>query len=236
MPPRSLRYRITLGVLAVIGIAIVIAVTGKAISMIAEGRTGVAFLLVALAGVGVIPIALYWNCRQAVAAEEAGISVRSLLRTRTFPWRDVQGVVVEADRSQVGGRTAKLYVAGLSRPVALKSLSIGGRNAALDETVESLQRRWVQGRGDEWASIAKTQREIHERQVFGESPWRTAWHYAGIAGGPMMLGFVVNFWTGHSVPLLNFLFNLPTVWGVPLVVFAVTFVMRRSKLEAMRRK
>lgn len=231
---RSLRYQITRGALVALVIAIAIGTAKELLEAVMDGMPGAQLVLAFLIIVVFTACLLTWRVRQKASADDAGIIVGTLLRVRIFPWRDVQAIVIEQDRAN--GRMPKLYVAGHRFPIALKALWLERRGFELDEMVAPMRRMWEESRGGDWMPDALMQKEISERQLYGESPWTYARFPASLVAAMMATGLVVNLGTERTMPLWNLLFNFGTLMGFPLVVYAAAFFKRKSEIDAMRRR
>ncbi|AXK34119.1 hypothetical protein DVA86_17105 [Streptomyces armeniacus] len=103
--------------------------------------------------------------------DEQGLTARSVFRTRTTAWRDVQGIEVDEPPSgQIAAegtprRFAVVYDAAGER-YTLPQLDDRRCQGGLDHEVADLRRVWQRYRGADWAPVPEVQDRIaHRRQV-----------------------------------------------------------------------
>jgi hypothetical protein len=116
------------------------------------------------AAVGAVLLLLF---RSATVVRPEGIMFRGLVRTREFPWPDVQAVTIESNiASFVNRRTATHCMVVYDRSNRrIQSGHLTNQNVdSLEIEVTAIQDAWARGRGRDWAPIPQVQARIEARQ------------------------------------------------------------------------
>jgi hypothetical protein len=197
------------------------------------GSYKIGILIAGLGGVGAV---VAWARVARTSTDVDGVTVRGLLRTRTYAWPDIQAIQIEQNpggyADDRGPRQIGVLYDGTGRRIPLPQVNeknLERLGLALGAEIAAMRAAWVQGRGPGWAPVPAVQRKIEERVRYGFTSLAMGVFIAMLATPVAVVLFAVGLFThADTLPApLSWLFHPASILVLPAAVFPLAAVVSK---------
>jgi hypothetical protein len=191
-----------------------------------SGPIRIGILFAALGGLAAV---VAWARVACTITDVDGVTVRGLLRTRTFAWPDIQAIQIELNPGGYvddrGPKQIAVLYDGAGHRVPLPHLNEKNLETFADE-VEAMQTAWEHERGPHWSPIASVQRTVDQRVRYRFTSWATGAFSAMLAVPVAAVIFVVGLFThAYALPSpLSWPFQPASILVLPAIVCPIVAV------------
>lgn len=182
-----------------------------------------------VAGLGGVAALVAWARVACTGTDPEGVTVRGLLRTRTFAWPDIQAIQIEQNPGGYiddrGPKQIAVLYDKTGRRVPMPHVNDKNLETFAVE-VETMRADWEHWRGPDWVPIASVQRTADQRVRYRFTSWATGAFAAMLAVPVAAVIFVVGLFTRASeLPSpLSWPFQPISIMVLPAIVFPIVAV------------
>lgn len=182
-----------------------------------------------VASVGSIGALVAWARIAGTMTDPEGVTVRGLLRIRTFAWPDIQAIQIEQNPGGYADDRGPKQIAVLydntGRRVPLPHVNEKNLETFIAE-VDGMRADWEHWRGPDWAPITDVQQKAGKRVRYTFTSVATGAFAAMLAVPGVVVIFVVGLFA-HASELpspLSWLFQPYAIMLLPAIVFPIAAV------------